>query len=81
MLFRSASLRPGIALGEFLPGPGKGISLIVRGFPGRPLRLESSSDLAHWTPEWSWVSFPGVEQVVDAHPLASGIKAYRAVAP
>jgi hypothetical protein len=66
-----ASAEPDSAFPEYFP-------LLVRGLPGRPLWLETSTNLVSWTPAWSWPEFGGLERVTDTSAPATGGKFYRA---
>jgi len=78
--FSVVSQQPEIEISQFRPGKTTGIPLQVRGFPGRPFRLESSSNLTQWQAEWRWMHFAGIERVTDTNLPAAGTKAYRAIA-
>lgn len=78
--FSVVSQQPEVEISEFKPGGTTSIPLQVRGFPGRPLRLESSSNLTQWRAEWRWMHFAGLERVTDTNLPAAGTKAYRAIA-
>lgn len=76
--FSILSREPGIELAEPDPAFPEYFPLMVRGLPGRPLWLETSTNLVSWSPAWSWPEFGGLERVTDTNDPAPAGKFYRA---
>jgi len=76
--FSILAREPVIGLAEPDPAFPEYFPLLVHGLPGRPLWLETSTNLVSWTPAWSWPEFGGVERVTDTNAPVAGGKFYRA---
>ena len=69
---------PAIELAEPDPAFPEYFPLLVHGLPGRPLWVETSTNLVSWAPAWSWPEFGGLERVTDTNDPAPAGKFYRA---
>lgn len=76
--FSILAREPQIGFAEPDPAFPEYFPLLVRGLPGRPLWLETSTNLVSWTSAWSWPEFGGLERVTDTNAPAAGGKFYRA---
>lgn len=76
--FSILAREPGIGLAEPDSAFPEYFPLLVRGLPGRPLWLETSTNLVSWTSAWSWPEFGGLERVTDTNAPVIGGKFYRA---
>lgn len=76
--FSILAREPEIGFAEADPAFPEYLPLMVRGLPGRPFWLETSTDLVSWTPAWSWPEFGGLERVTDINAPVAGGKFYRA---
>lgn len=76
--FSILAREPEIGFAEPDPAFPEYFSLLVRGLPGRPFRLETSTNLVSWTAAWSWPEFGGLERVTDTNTPVAGGKFYRA---
>ena len=76
--FSILAREPEIAFAEPDPAFPEYLPLLVRGLPGRPFWLESSTNLVTWKPEWSWPEFGGLDRVRDTNAPLAGDKFYRA---
>jgi hypothetical protein len=78
--FSVISVAPRILLVRTPPAAPWGFELIVTGWKGMNYALQTSTNLAVWSPSVVWTNFSGVESAIETNLTQFGARFYRVVA-